>query len=114
MKEKKYTYPRVHFERELLEDTGEVPLIQMIFTSIVINRYNEEEVVQLISFYPYEGVRDGECEMDSADTFHHMCREAYFADEEDLEDEESLDEPTDEDKPLDEGNISFNEDDERW
>jgi len=111
MKEKKYTYPRVDFERQMIEPDGETPVIQMIFTSIVIDRFGEEEVVQLISFYPYVGKRDGECEMDSADVFHQMCREAYFADDE--EDDTAHDTAHD-DKSLNEGNITFNKDDERW
>ena len=108
MKEKKYTYPRVHIERELREDLGETPCIQIVFTSLVVDRFKKENAVQLVAFYPYFGERDVEVEMDSADTFHHMCRESYFAEEEEYEDTDSHD------RPLNEVNITFNKDDERW
>jgi hypothetical protein len=110
MKEKKYTYPRVSIERTIIEDDGKAPLLQLVFTSVVINRFDEEEVVQLISFYLYTGERDGECEMDSADKFHHMCREAYFSDPEEDDDNEDIEQ----EKPIKDSDITFNEEDERW
>lgn len=107
MKIKKYTYPRIHFEREMQGDKEEVPVVMTTFTSLVVTQSGNEEVVQLISFYPYYGKRDVECEVDSADVFHQMCREKYF---EVNEEEEDI--PVE--KPIDESNITFNEDDERW
>jgi len=107
MKIKKYTYPRIHFEREMQGSQEEMPVVMTTFTSLVITQSGKEEVVQLISFYPYYGKRDVECEVDSADVFHQMCREKYFeANEED--------DTKEEDTPIDESNITFNEDDERW
>ena len=86
----------------------EMPVVALIFTSVVVNVNGKEEAVQLMSFYPYYGKRDIEVEVDSANTFHEMCRVAYF--DENREDDNAEEEDT----PIDESNITFNEDDERW
>jgi hypothetical protein len=106
MKEKRYTYPRVMFEREMISNEEGTPAVAMTFVTIVITRNNTEQIVQLSSFYPFFGKRDIEIEMDSANIFHEMCRAAYFDDNEE-------DENTNIDTPS-EGDITFDENDERW
>ncbi len=114
-KEKKYTYPRVNVTREIIHEDTDAPAISLIFTTIVINQHGEETIEQLISFYPYFGKRDVEAEVDSANVFHEMCRDAYFSDpigeDDDYEDEQQEEEG---EKPLNDDDITFNEEDERW
>lgn len=108
MKEKKYTYPRVHLQRKMIKADDETPVVSLIFSTIVIDKNNKERVEQLVAFYPFFGKRDVECEVDAANTFHNMCRDAYFG----IEDETTEDDIVH--NEIDESNINFNEDDERW
>lgn len=112
MKEKKYTYPRVMFEREMIESEEGVPTVAMTFATIVIDRNNVEQIVELVSFYPFFGKRDVECEVDSANVFHEMCRAVYF--EDDLQDDEEEEEMDTNIPDMDTGSITFDENDERW